>query len=255
MSTDNPVSTDVRAAVPGDIPAVLDLGARRRRPPPPTARRPCACSWTATPARSMVAESSGQIAGSVIAGWDGWRGSVYRLAVAPAHRRSGSGRPASPRGGAAPQSTRGHADARHRRGLGLPRRGLLGVDGLGAPERAASLHRGVILRRGRPAGRDRAARGGGSGRRSRRRGPPATVRSRRRCPPRRWGTTVPVARGAPPGAVREGQQLLHPLFATQGSSRILLSKRSTALALRQWTFTSTDSGAILLATSGSLTPR
>jgi ribosomal protein S18 acetylase RimI-like enzyme len=29
--------------------------------------------------------------GSVIAAWDGWRGSVYRLAVAPAHRRHGLG--------------------------------------------------------------------------------------------------------------------------------------------------------------------
>ena len=29
--------------------------------------------------------------GSVIAGWDGWRGSIYRLAVEPEHRRLGSG--------------------------------------------------------------------------------------------------------------------------------------------------------------------
>ena len=27
----------------------------------------------------------------MIAGWDGWRGSVYRLAVSPAHRRRGIG--------------------------------------------------------------------------------------------------------------------------------------------------------------------
>jgi len=40
----------------------------------------------------IVAESAGEIVGSVIAGWDGWRGSVYRLAVAPAHRRQGLGR-------------------------------------------------------------------------------------------------------------------------------------------------------------------
>jgi len=30
-----------------------------------------------------------EVVGSVIAGWDGWRGTVYRLAVAPAHRRQG----------------------------------------------------------------------------------------------------------------------------------------------------------------------
>ena len=29
--------------------------------------------------------------GSVIAGWDGWRGAIYRLAVGPEHRRRGLG--------------------------------------------------------------------------------------------------------------------------------------------------------------------
>ncbi len=40
----------------------------------------------------VVAEVDGQVVGSVIAAWDGWRGSVYRLVVAPAHRRQGLGR-------------------------------------------------------------------------------------------------------------------------------------------------------------------
>ncbi len=40
----------------------------------------------------MVAESDQQIVGTVIAGWDGWRGSIYRLVVAPSHRRAGLGR-------------------------------------------------------------------------------------------------------------------------------------------------------------------
>ncbi len=40
----------------------------------------------------MVAEESGRIVGSIIAAWDGWRGSVYRLVVAPDFRRSGLGR-------------------------------------------------------------------------------------------------------------------------------------------------------------------
>ena len=38
-----------------------------------------------------MAGPAGAIVGSVIAGWDGWRGSVYRLAVAPPHRRRGIG--------------------------------------------------------------------------------------------------------------------------------------------------------------------
>lgn len=40
----------------------------------------------------IVAEDDGQIIGSVIAAWDGWRGSVYRLVVAPSHRRRGLAR-------------------------------------------------------------------------------------------------------------------------------------------------------------------
>ena len=40
----------------------------------------------------MVAESDRQIVGTVIAGWDGWRGSIYRLVVAPSRRRAGLGR-------------------------------------------------------------------------------------------------------------------------------------------------------------------
>ena len=37
----------------------------------------------------IVAESEGVLAGSVIAAWDGWRGSIYRLVVDPSHRRQG----------------------------------------------------------------------------------------------------------------------------------------------------------------------
>jgi ribosomal protein S18 acetylase RimI-like enzyme len=44
------------------------------------------------PSALIIAEEGGSIVGSVIAAWDGWRGSVYRLAVAPSHRRLGLGR-------------------------------------------------------------------------------------------------------------------------------------------------------------------
>ncbi len=37
----------------------------------------------------ILAESDGTIVGSVIAGWDGWRCHLYRLAVAPDCRRRG----------------------------------------------------------------------------------------------------------------------------------------------------------------------
>jgi ribosomal protein S18 acetylase RimI-like enzyme len=37
----------------------------------------------------LIAEHDGAIVGSVIAGWNGWRGSLYRLAVHPQARRRG----------------------------------------------------------------------------------------------------------------------------------------------------------------------
>ncbi|MGH2883885.1 MAG: GNAT family N-acetyltransferase [Solirubrobacteraceae bacterium] len=47
----------------------------------------------ATPSALFVAEADdGEIVGVLIAGWDGWRGHMYRLAVHPDHRRAGIGR-------------------------------------------------------------------------------------------------------------------------------------------------------------------
>jgi ribosomal protein S18 acetylase RimI-like enzyme len=40
----------------------------------------------------LVAEVEGRIVGSVIGGWDGWRGNIYRLAVIPNYRRRGIAR-------------------------------------------------------------------------------------------------------------------------------------------------------------------
>lgn len=40
----------------------------------------------------LVASRQGSIVGSVIGGWDGWRGNIYRLAVAPEARRAGLAR-------------------------------------------------------------------------------------------------------------------------------------------------------------------
>ena len=54
------------------------------------------------PGALIVAEADGRIVGSVIAGWDGWRGSIYRLAVAPDHRRRGLGQPVAARRRGAP---------------------------------------------------------------------------------------------------------------------------------------------------------
>ncbi len=46
-----------------------------------------------TPSAVFVAETAdGEIIGALIAGWDGWRGNMYRLAVHPDHRRRGIAR-------------------------------------------------------------------------------------------------------------------------------------------------------------------
>ncbi|GII02914.1 GNAT family N-acetyltransferase [Planobispora takensis] len=43
------------------------------------------------PEAVLVAEVGGEMAGTLIAGWDGWRAHLYRLAVDPARRRQGVG--------------------------------------------------------------------------------------------------------------------------------------------------------------------
>ena len=39
----------------------------------------------------LVGDEGGRLVGTVIAGWDGWRGGIYRLAVLPECRRRGVG--------------------------------------------------------------------------------------------------------------------------------------------------------------------
>jgi ribosomal protein S18 acetylase RimI-like enzyme len=46
---------------------------------------------TFDPDALIIADEDGDIVGSVIAAWDGWRGSIYRLTVKPTHRRAGLG--------------------------------------------------------------------------------------------------------------------------------------------------------------------
>jgi ribosomal protein S18 acetylase RimI-like enzyme len=41
------------------------------------------------PEALLVAESGGEIVGTLVVGWDGWRATFYRLAVDPSQRRHG----------------------------------------------------------------------------------------------------------------------------------------------------------------------
>ena len=44
------------------------------------------------PGMLLVALSGGNIIGTVMGGWDGWRGNIYRLAVLPEYRKQGVGK-------------------------------------------------------------------------------------------------------------------------------------------------------------------
>jgi ribosomal protein S18 acetylase RimI-like enzyme len=83
----------IRVATAADIDAVVGLWAVARTEHAVTEDRPEAVHRVLeTGEESLwVAEQDGAIVGAVIAAWDGWRGNIYRLAIAPAHRRLGIG--------------------------------------------------------------------------------------------------------------------------------------------------------------------
>ena len=78
----------IRLATAGDIDAVLALWAAADAVP--------SITDDAASVRNaidldvlLVADVDGVVVGSLIAGFDGWRGNMYRLAVHPDHRRRG----------------------------------------------------------------------------------------------------------------------------------------------------------------------
>ncbi len=80
----------IRSAVEQDIASVLDLWAAAGSLPSVTDSPDGLARLLADdPQALLVAELEGVLAGSLIAAWDGWRGSFYRLAVSPEHRRNG----------------------------------------------------------------------------------------------------------------------------------------------------------------------
>jgi len=80
-----------RTATLDDVAAVLafwqDAAEDAHRPPdtPDAVRR----LIERDPDALVLAEDDGHLVATVIAGWDGWRCHLYRLAVAPGHRRQG----------------------------------------------------------------------------------------------------------------------------------------------------------------------
>jgi ribosomal protein S18 acetylase RimI-like enzyme len=73
-----------------DVDAVLALWRRAEASPSPTeSAADLRGLLDRDPGALLLAESGREIVGSLIVGWDGWRGAFYRLAVDPAHRRRG----------------------------------------------------------------------------------------------------------------------------------------------------------------------
>lgn len=83
----------MRAGRPQEASAILDLWqqARSEHATTPGRLEDVQRLLVETPGSLLVADSDGAILGALIAAWDGWRGNMYRLAVASQHRRRGIG--------------------------------------------------------------------------------------------------------------------------------------------------------------------
>lgn len=82
----------IRDAIPADCDAVLALWRLTTRPSPTDTAEDVHRFVAASPGLFLVADAGGDVVGTVLGGWDHWRGHVYRLAVHPAHRRRGVAR-------------------------------------------------------------------------------------------------------------------------------------------------------------------
>ncbi|MFF5757942.1 GNAT family N-acetyltransferase [Streptomyces longwoodensis] len=82
----------IRAAEPGDLDAVLAFWRTAAEGTSISDDRDGVERLLARDPEALVlAESAGDLVGTVIAGFDGWRCHLYRLAVHPGHRRRGIG--------------------------------------------------------------------------------------------------------------------------------------------------------------------
>ena len=84
--------SELRPATEDDVAAVLAFWREAAEPTSTDTSEVLVNLVRHHPGALIVAEADGRIVGTVIAGWDGWRGSIYRLAVGPDQRRSGLGR-------------------------------------------------------------------------------------------------------------------------------------------------------------------
>jgi ribosomal protein S18 acetylase RimI-like enzyme len=90
---DGRMSFVLRAATAADAGGLLGLWqeAAENATRQPDTREAVTVLLRRDPDAVILAEQDGELIGSVIAGWDGWRCHLYRLAVHPAWRRRGVG--------------------------------------------------------------------------------------------------------------------------------------------------------------------
>ena len=80
----------IRTGAKADFPSVLGLWREAEGPPSATdTEQALSRLLDRDPGSLLLAEAGGKVVGSLIAGWDGWRGSFYRLAVDREWRRRG----------------------------------------------------------------------------------------------------------------------------------------------------------------------
>ena len=86
------MSAEVRPCRPDELAAVLRLWDGARSEHAVTEDKPERVAALLATGALLVAVDDDEVVGAVIAGFDGWRGNFYRLAVAPKFRRRGIGR-------------------------------------------------------------------------------------------------------------------------------------------------------------------
>jgi ribosomal protein S18 acetylase RimI-like enzyme len=85
---------ELRAAQAHELPAILEFWqeAAENESRPADTPGALAALHLRDPDALLIALDGADVVGTIIAGWDGWRCHLYRLAVAPDRRRAGIGR-------------------------------------------------------------------------------------------------------------------------------------------------------------------
>ena len=79
----------IRAATAGDVDAIVAFWTAAAEPTAADDRISLARLFERDAGALIVAERAGEIVGTLVAAWDGWRGNMYRLAVHSPLRRAG----------------------------------------------------------------------------------------------------------------------------------------------------------------------